>query len=157
MLQCRALISSIFIYYLGGQTQVTTDGLISSTGMAKQPNGCQFIVRLVKLNWLACFLCRGLGSVVLRLPYKDLSTDFVTADHSRWLCKAGVRYGSRDHCLELRLTQASNPVETKKQTARYSLPQSEKFVIFLLPFPRTLNPLQSNFHCEYVDVGGKHL
>ena len=86
--------------------------------------------------------------MLLRLPYKDFSTAPITADHSRWLCKAGVRYGSRDHCPELRLTQASNPVERKKLKTRYSLPQSEKFVIFLLPFPRTLNPLHYNFHCE---------
>ena len=82
--------------------------------MSKQPNGHLFVFRLVMLNWLACCLiCRGLGNVLLRLPYKDLSTDPVTAgDHSRWLCKAGVRYGSREHCPELRLTQASHPVET---------------------------------------------
>ena len=91
--------------------------------------------------------------MVLRLPYKDLSTVPVTGgDYSRWLCKWGVRYGSRDHCPELRLTQVSNPVETKKLTARYLSPQSEKIFI---PFPRSLNPLQCNFHSESVDVCNK--
>jgi len=83
--------------------------------MAKQPNGRLFAFRVVMLNWLACCLvCRGLGNMALILPYKDLSTDPVLADHSRWLCKAGESYGSRDHCPELRLTQASNSVKTKK-------------------------------------------
>jgi hypothetical protein len=125
--------------------------------MAKYPKGRLFAFRVVTLNSLACCLvCRGLGKVVLRLHYKDLSTDPVAAgDHSSGLCKAVVRYGSRDHCPELGLTQASNPVETKKLTLRYLVPQSEKFVF--ISFPRTLNPLQCNFYSETVDVCGKHL
>jgi hypothetical protein len=126
-------------------------------GMAKQLQGRLFAFRVVMLNWLACCLvCRGIGNVVLRLPYKDLSTDPVIAgDYSRRLCKAGVRYGSRDHCPELRLTQASNPVETMKLTASYLVPQSEKF--FFLPFPRNLYPLQCKFHSETLDVCVKPL
>lgn len=69
--------------------------------------------------------------MVLSLTYKHLNTDPVTAaDHLRRLCTVGVRYGSRDHCLEIHLTPGANPVEPKKLTARFLVPQSEKFGCF---------------------------